>query len=107
MPANLPSSPGIGQIVTDGLPVPAWDRATVAANQSAVPLASAPTSEALQIEAALAMQIDAGAAAFRRVMDSLPEGGEHQDLLGQYQQMTTLHQEFGDDAPPSGSGAPS
>jgi len=107
MPANLPSSPGIGQIVTDGLPVPAWDRATVAANQSAVPLASAPTSEALPIEAALAMQIDAGAAAFRRVMDSLSEGGEHQDLLGQYQQMTTLHQEFGDDAPPSGSGAPS
>lgn len=44
------------------------------------------------------MQIDAGAAAFSRVMESLPKDGEHHELLGRRQQLTTLHEEFGDDA---------
>jgi hypothetical protein len=58
------------------------------------------SEEAVPIDAVLAAQIEAGAAAFRTVMQGLPEDGAHSELLHQLQEMATLHEGFGDDAAP-------
>jgi type IV secretion system protein VirD4 len=98
MRPNLPSSSSTGQTETNRPQFPAWSRIAVAATETAVSLASAPTSEALPIDAVVAMQIEAGAVAFKQVIDSLPEDIEHYELLEQLQSMATLHEGFGDDA---------
>lgn len=67
------------------------------ANDSRIPSTPTTSAGSLPIEVALTAQIDAGAAAFRQVMEGLPHGGEHDELIDQLQQMTTLHDEFGDD----------
>lgn len=89
---NPPPSPSIGQTAT---------------NVSAVSIVSVPSSETLPIEAVLAVQIEAGAAAFRQVMEGLPEDCQQRELLEHLSQLTTLHEEFGDEATPSVNGAPS
>ena len=67
------------------------------ANDSRIPCTPTTSAGSLPIEIALTAQIDAGAAAFRQVMEGLPYGGEHDELIDQLQQMTTLHAKFGDD----------
>jgi hypothetical protein len=67
------------------------------ANDSRIPCTPTTSAGSLPIEVALTAQIDAGAAAFRQVMEGLPYGGEHDELIDQLQQITTLHDEFGDD----------
>lgn len=67
------------------------------ATDSRIPSTPTTFAGSLPIEVALNAQIDAGAAAFRQVMEGLPHGGEHDVLINQLQQMTTLHAEFGDD----------
>lgn len=91
----------IGLLISEGSDLPIQDRASNEADKSAVPGVPSPSAENLPIEAVLAAQIDAGAAAFRKVMDALPEDGEHRELLEQLQKMTTLHEGFGEDAAPS------
>ncbi|MCO4052768.1 MAG: type IV secretory system conjugative DNA transfer family protein [Bosea sp.] len=67
------------------------------AHDSRIPSTPTTSAGSLPIEVALTAQIEAGAAAFRQVMEGLPHGGEHDELIDQLQQMTMLHAEFGDD----------
>jgi type IV secretion system protein VirD4 len=86
---SVPSLHVAERLTTEGSPGDANDRPSASAR---------PRSEdGVPIDAVLTAQIDAGAAAFRKVMQGLPEDGAHGELLAQLQQMATLHDGFGDD----------
>jgi type IV secretion system protein VirD4 len=89
----------LDKLTNEGWKLPIQDR-TIAA-ESTLPSAPLSSIASIPIEAALAAQIDAGAAAFRKVMEGLPDDGEHRDLVERLHQMVTLHEAFGDDEIPS------
>jgi type IV secretion system protein VirD4 len=97
MPSGLQPNPLDDHLAGYGSQAPAEERQSVVSHDSVLPPVAAPPAEKISIEAALAAQIDAGAAAFRKVMEGLPESGEHRDLYAQLEQMATLHEGFGDD----------
>jgi hypothetical protein len=86
------------QIMNQGSGLNAQDFTNAEPHRSALPTIPSPSAESIPLEAVLTAQIDAGAAAFRKVMEGLPEDGAHRELLNHLQQMTTLHQDFGDDS---------
>ena len=83
--------------MTEGPELLAKERTITEANESVMPTSPSPASEVIPIDTVLTAQIDAGAAAFKRVMEGLPEDGEHRQLLEKLQQLTALHYAFGDD----------
>jgi type IV secretion system protein VirD4 len=93
------SSAAAGPVVTKGKTLLAKEHTVAETDESAVPSSPSLSTESIPIEAILAVQIDAGAVAFRRVMEGLTEGGEHRELLDHLQRMSTLHEGFGDDEP--------
>jgi type IV secretion system protein VirD4 len=91
-------SPSVArQDVGKELDRPPSDRSVVDANDIPSHSAQLRSDESLPIDAVLAAQIDAGAAAFKQVMQGLPEDGPHHELLEQLQSMVTLHEGFGED----------
>lgn len=94
------SSAAVGRFLNEGTELPAQDGLSAGADKSALPSVPSPSGGGISIEASIAAQIHAGAAAFRAVMEGLPKDGEHRELLDQLQQMTELHEGFGDDAAP-------
>jgi type IV secretion system protein VirD4 len=102
IPGDLNTFPFGAQTATDRSQAPTWGRQRTAAHDSTLRPAAAPSAESIPIESALAAQIDAGAAAFRRVIEDLPHYGEHQELLDRLQQIATLHEGFGNDESPHG-----
>jgi type IV secretion system protein VirD4 len=93
-----PSSAAAGQLLTEEAALLTKEHAIIEDNEKGVLSSPSPSTDGVPIEAVLTAQIDAGAAAFRKVMAGLPEGGAHRELLEQLQQMATLHEGFGDDA---------
>jgi type IV secretion system protein VirD4 len=91
------SSATVSMFMNERSELPAQDRTIAEADESARPSVPLPSAETIAIEVALAAQIDAGAAAFRKVMEGLPDNSEHQELLEQLQHLSTLHEGFGDD----------
>ncbi len=91
------SSAAAGQFMIEGSEQSVLNHASAGADVSPLPSSPSPPSRSIPIEDVLAAQIDAGAAAFREVMQCLPEDNEHRELLDRLQQMATLHETFGDD----------
>jgi type IV secretion system protein VirD4 len=89
-----------GRHAAEGSPRPAQSLSLVEISDMTPGSAQPRSEEAVPIDAVLAAQIEAGAAAFRTVMQGLPEDGAHSELLHQLQEMATLHEGFGDDAAP-------
>jgi type IV secretion system protein VirD4 len=98
------SSAVASQRVNQGSGLQAQDVTIDATDQNSVPSASSPSAKSIPIETVLVAQIDAGAAAFRKVMESRPEDGEYHELFEQLQQLATLHEGFGDDTAQSVNG---
>jgi hypothetical protein len=94
------ASAAAGQFMKDGTVLVTKEHAIAEADASALTSSPSPSTESIAIDAVLAAQIDAGAVAFKAVMEGLPEDGAHRDLLQQLQNMVTLHEGFGDDASP-------
>ena len=84
----------------DGWPRPALALSQVDAQHMPSGPARPRSENGVAIDAVLAAQIEAGAAAFRTVMEGLPEDGAHSALLAQLQQMAMLHHGFGEDGTP-------
>jgi type IV secretion system protein VirD4 len=91
-------SAAIGPPFNEGPELSAEDLTIADVGESALLSPTSASDANIPIEVALAAQIEASAAAFRKVMEGLPEDGEHLDLLQQLQQMATLHEGFGNDA---------
>jgi type IV secretion system protein VirD4 len=92
-----PSSAADAHFMNEVSVLPVQDYTVSAADRSALPSGPSPSTESIPIEAVLAAQIDAGAAAFRKVMEGLPEDGTQRELLEQLHQLATLNDRFGDD----------